>query len=254
METVSIVIPTYNESQKITGTVNSITAYSEMTGQPFEVIISDDGSTDETRQKVATWLNHNSNIFLLRNAHAGKAATVAAGVQKATGELLLMMDADGATEIDQLEKLMRAVKKEGADIAIGSREGHGAQRLKEPFYRHLLGRVFNRLVKALTGLKFEDTQCGFKLFKTPVLKGLSQRSSIMNRRRPNLKEPLVTAFDVELLVLAQRAGYKIVEVPIVWRHVPSQNVSPFRDSLRMFRDVLLIKFNLLRGVYTEVRI
>lgn len=236
------------------GTLNSIAAYFERQSQPFEILVSDDGSTDETRQKIALQKKQMPNLFLLPNTHAGKASAVAAGVKKATGELLLMMDADGATSIDQIKKLMTALKIQKADIAIGSREGLGAQRLKEPLYRHLLGRVFNKIVKTLTGLKFEDTQCGFKLFKTPVIKNLALRSRIMNHRRPNLKGPLVTAFDVELLVLARQQGYKVAEVPIIWQHFPTQRVRPFRDSLRMLRDVLSVKLHLLRGGYSEPKI
>lgn len=245
MPKITVVIPAYNEASRIEKTINNSLDYFSQKTYLFEIVIVNDGSTDETAAKVQALTKETPNsIRLISHRHSGKAAAVRAGVEVATGDLILMMDADGAIDITELEKLISKLKDEKADIAFGSREGKAARRLAEPFYRHLLGRVFNRLVKIITGLKFEDTQCGFKLFKASVIKHLARQSRIMNREKRNLKDPLVSAFDVELLLLAQRFGYKAVEVPIVWRHVPTQNVNPIKDSFRMLADVIKVRFNL----------
>lgn len=249
MSKISLVIPGYNESLRLKEPLESALKYFSGKKEPFEIIYSDDGSTDDTVKKIEALRSHYPNVRLLQNPHRGKAGTVKSGVEISTGDLILMMDADSAVAIDELEKLKKKMEATQADIVIGSREGLGAQRVGEPFYRHLLGRVFNFIVKILTGLKFEDTQCGFKLFKTVVAKTLAHKSKIMNQEIPGLTDPLVTAFDVELLVLAKKFGYKVIEVPIFWRHVPTLNINPIRDSLRMFFDVLLIQLNLLTGKY-----
>lgn len=249
MPKISVVIPAFNESARIEETLRSSLDYLRSQSEPFEVIVSDDGSTDDTKQKIKALIAQFGSVKIVEGGHAGKAAAVRAGVEASLGDYLVMMDADGAVSLDQMEKLFKQLKENNADLAIGSREGSGAQRISEPYYRHCLGRIFNAVVKLLTGLRFEDTQCGFKLFRGPVIKELAARSTIMNQNRPHLKEPLVTAFDVELLVLAQRQGYKTVEVPITWRHLPTRNVNPIKDSLRMLRDVLKIRLNLIRGKY-----
>lgn len=249
MSKISVVIPTFNESLRIEETVKSVLNYFTAKEDVFEIIVSDDGSTDNTLEKIQPLIEINPKLKILKNIHLGKAAAVKMGIEASGGDLILMMDADGAVPIEEIEELQREMEETSADIAIGSREGRGARRINEPFYRHLLGRVFNLCVKVLTGLTFEDTQCGFKLFKAPVAKELSQRSIIMNRQNDRLKDPLVTAFDVELLVLAKKYGFGVVEIPIAWRHVPTQNVNPLKDSLRMLLDVLSIRLNLALGKY-----
>lgn len=247
MPKVSLVVPAYNESLRIEETIKAALKYLSSKPGSFEIIICDDGSTDDTIQKLKSLFLGSTPIKILEGKHAGKAVAVRAGVEAATGDYILMMDADSAVAIAELGKLKRKMEETQADIVIGSREGRGAQRLNEPLYRHLLGRVFNLIVKVLTGLPFEDTQCGFKLFKASAAKTLAHKSKIMNQPNKSLSEPLVTAFDVELLVLAQKYGFKTVEVPIFWRHVPTKNINPIKDSLGMFTDVLLVRRNLLTG-------
>lgn len=249
MSKLSLVIPAYNEGLRIEEPLNRTLKYLSDKGGQFEIIISDDGSRDDTVHKVKSLIPLWPNLRIVEGTHAGKAAAVRSGVEAATGDYILMMDADGGVGIDQAEILISRLEESNADIAIGSREGRKAQRLDEPFYRHLLGRVFNLLIKILTGLNFEDTQCGFKLFKSGVFKDLSGRSRIMNHKNDRLKSPLVTAFDVELLVLARKFGYKTVEVPILWRHVKTENINPVKDSIRMLADVLATQLNLLTGKY-----
>ena len=238
MKIISVVIPAYNEERYIERTVRSIAEYFDEARPEYEIIVSNDGSTDNTPTVVKGMTGANSRIKLINNLHCGKAVTINSGLNHVTGDLCLLMDADGAAHITQLEKLLTILEKSGADIAIGSREGCGSRRISEPLYRHFLGRVFNLLVKVITGLNFEDTQCGFKLFKTDVLKALAARSWIMNKKINDLTDPMVTAFDVELLFLAKKAGYKIVEVPIEWQYFSTNGVNPIRDSIRMLVDII----------------
>ena len=249
MEKLSIIIPTYNEERHIQRTIKKILIFLNRSAINFEIIISDDGSSDRTANLVKEFQPSHSNVIILENRHFGKAATINFALSRAEGELCLLMDADSATEISELPKVLRSLKEKNADIAIASREGLTARRSDEPRYRHFLGRVFNKLVKIIVGLRFEDTQCGFKLFKTDVLRALAAASFIMNKKNLNLNYPLVTAFDVELLTLAQFHGHQVIEVPINWTFHPTKNINPMRDSIGMFVDLLTIKKNLLLGLY-----
>lgn len=251
MEKISIIIPAYNEEKRIKTTIEGVVGYVNQNAMAFEILISDDGSSDNTANVINKIKPLAKDLLLIENLHAGKAQAVNSALKVAKGDLCLIMDADNATKISELPKLIKALKEQQADIAIASREGQKAQRLNEPIYRHILGRIFNKLVKILVGLEYEDTQCGFKLFKTDVLKFLSSKSTIMNKTIGELKEPLVTAFDVELLALAKIFGYKVIEIPIEWTYYPTENVNPFRDSLRMFLDLLTIKINVLFGKYQK---
>lgn len=250
MEKISVVIPAYNEENNIERTIVSIVDYLKNRPEAYEILVSDDGSLDQTAGLVERLAKSNPKIKLIRNSHAGKAATISKAVNKISGTLCLLMDADGATDVSELPKLREAITQSRADIAIGSREGNRAQRIGEPGYRHLMGRIFNYLIKLTTGLKFEDTQCGFKLFKSEILQTLSAKSRIMNQNNLNLKKPLVTAFDVELLVLAREFKYKVVEAPIKWRYVKTGNISPLRDSFGMIKEVFEIRFRLRRNRYS----
>lgn len=248
MPEVSIIIPAYNEEKIIGHTLRSITNYFRQNQLTYEAIVSDDGSMDKTREAVEKISADYQEIKLVKNVHQGKAHAIRSGLQVALGDVILFMDADGATDISELDKLLPLLRQ-GADIVIGSREGLRAKRLNEPYYRHLMGRVFNKVVRFLVGLNFDDTQCGFKLFHKPVINELAAQSKIMSQPMNNLKRPLVTAFDVELLVLAKLHGFKIVEVPVVWQYVPTNRINPLNDSLSMFLEVLRVRINLLTGRY-----
>lgn len=251
MQKLTVIIPTYNEERNIKSTLEETLRSLDKLLFEYEIIVSDDGSTDNTVSIVTHTKMENEKIKLLINKHYGKAATINSALKQVNSEYCLFMDADNATTVNQVQKLILVMENNNADIVIGSREGVGSERINEPFYRHFLGRVFNFLVRSALSLDFQDTQCGFKLFKTSVLRELSKRSKIMNLQGSNLKEPLVTAFDVELLVIAKILGYKTVEVPIIWKHVKTKNINPFRDSTRMFKDVLLIRARALLGRYKK---
>jgi dolichyl-phosphate beta-glucosyltransferase len=243
----SIVIPAYNEERRLPGTLARIAAY--LAAQPFssEVLVVDDGSTDATAAIAGR-----PGVELLRRDHRGKGFAVRAGALAARGEVVLLCDADLAVPIEEWPKL-EARLQAGADLVIGSREGVGASREGEPWYRHVMGRVFNTIIHfvALSGI--EDTQCGFKAMRRPIAQELFRRVRIYGDDAPVVRGAAVTAYDVELLFLARKAGYSIAEVPVRWQYGTETKVNPLRDSLRNLRDVLTVRLNDLRGRYRERR-
>jgi glycosyltransferase involved in cell wall biosynthesis len=190
-------------------------------------------------------------VRVLAEPHRGKAAAVRAGVLAASGQAILFADADLSTPLVTVESMLPLLKQHGgpADIVIGSREGLGAHRQDEPFYRHLMGRIFNRLVQLLVVPGIQDTQCGFKLFTRVAAQDLFRRLRLYGDDAPVVRDAMVTGFDVELLFLASRRGYQIIERPVQWQHVPGSKVNPLRDAYRMFQDVVRVRVNHLRGVY-----
>lgn len=243
----SVVIPAYNESDNFgRGVLDKINHYLDKQTYPYEVILVDDGSIDGLPKLLRQFISDKPNWQLIANPHQGKAQTVATGVAAATGKLILFTDFDQATPISEVEKLLPFAKKK-YDIVIGSREVKGAKRLKEPWYRHLMGRGFNLFVSLLALRGIQDTQCGFKLFKAPVAKDLFSRL-IVYGRHPE-KTAFTGAFDVEILYLAQKFGFKIAEVPVYWTHITTTRVSPIKDSVRMFFDLLRIRLTDVLGRY-----
>ncbi len=187
-------------------------------------------------------------LWLLNLPHRGKGATVRDGILAARGSYVLFSDADLATPIMEASKLIRALH-DGADVAIGSREAPGAARIDEPVLRHTMGRVFSLLVQMLLLRGFADTQCGFKAFTRDAGHRIFSRVALYSRDAPILTRPAVTGFDVEVLYLALRYGYQIAEVPVEWHYRPYSKVSPLRDSYELFRDVVRVRRNALRGIY-----
>jgi len=242
----SIIIPAFNEERNFKrGVLNKVDSYLKKTSYLYEVILVDDGSSDETAKLLKEFIKDKKNWQFIENSHQGKSATIATGVIKAKGEYILFTDFDQATPLSEIEKLIPFTKKK-YDIIAGSREIKGARRLKEPFYRHLMGKVFNLIVKIIAFGGIHDTQCGFKLFKSAVAKDLFSSLKISHIET---KRPFTGAFDVELLFLAQKKGYRIAEVPVYWRHYESGRIDPIKDSFRMFIDVLKIRLNDLMGKY-----
>lgn len=245
----TIIIPTYNEVDNFNrGVLNKIAEYLKTFPQTWEVIIVDDGSEDQTTQLIEKYIKNKINWRLIRNPHQGKAATITTGVRQAQGENILFTDFDQATPLSEIEKLLPFLKK-NYDFIIGSREVKGAKREKEPFYRHLMGKVFNLVVKLFLLQGIQDTQCGFKLIKLFTAKDLFSR--LLVYRPEKIKNAFTGAFDVELLYLAQKRNYRIAEVPVSWQHYKTTRVSPIKDSLRMFIDVLKIRFYDLLGKYED---
>jgi dolichyl-phosphate beta-glucosyltransferase len=209
----------------------------------------DDGSSDATLHIAREFASAHPRFRVLALPHRGKASAVRAGVLAARGRIVLFSDADLSTPLPQTAELVAAIRS-GADVAIGSREGVGARRIGEPAYRHVMGRVFNAVVRALAVPGINDTQCGFKAFRRPVAQDLFQRARLYTGDQL-VSGPRVTGFDVEILYLARKRGYRIIEVPVQWRHVAGSKVRPLRDAARMFIDVTHVRFNALAGRYRQ---
>jgi len=245
----SIVIPAYNEERRLPESLEKVLAFLQTRDYPAEVIVVDDGSTDHTADIVESFMARSPCVSLIRNDHRGKGYAVRTGMLAAQGLYVLFSDADLATPIEEVDRLL-AFLEDGYDIAIGSREGLGAQRINEPWYRHLMGRVFNLLVRWVAVGGFQDTQCGFKCFRREVAQDLFQRVQLYGAGAGPVRGGMVTGFDVEVLFLALKRGYRVKEVPVQWHYGTNTKVHPLRDSARMFMDVLRVRLNDWRGRYS----
>ncbi len=252
METyLSIVIPAYNEETRLPETLQRVRDYLARQTYASEILVVDDGSHDQTlaaARAALAGVESPVSARVIANDHRGKGFTVRAGMLAAAGEIVLFSDADLATPIEEIPKLLAQLRA-GYDIAIGSREGVGAQRMAEPWYRHLMGRVFNMLVRLIAGMNYQDTQCGFKAFRRSVAQDLFAKMQLYGAGAKVIKGSAVTAFDVEILFLAGKRGYKVAEVPVLWHYGESTKVNPLRDSVRNFQDVARVRMNDWRGAY-----
>jgi len=246
----SIVVPAYNEERRLPATLARILCYLDEQPYDGEVIVVDDGSEDRTAEIVRGLMPRYPNLRLIENDHRGKGYAVRTGMLAAKGQVVLFCDADLAVPIEETGRLL-AWLEEGYDIAIGSREGLGARRYGEPWHRHLMGRVFNLLVRLIAVGHFKDTQCGFKCFRGEVARDLFSSVRLYGEGARPIKGAAATAFDVEVLFLALKRGYRVAEVPVEWHYGLQSKVNPLTDSIRMFRDVLLVRFNDWRGVYRK---
>ena len=244
----SLIIPAYNEGARLGNTLRAVTAYLGDQGYSWEVLVVDDGSTDDTLALAEDCARRHPCVAVLANPHRGKAYAVRSGVARARGKVIGFTDADLATPIDTLAAVLPLLA-DGYDVVIGSREGAGAVRRDEPAYRHLMGRVFNALIQLLALPGIEDSQCGFKMLRGPVAHKLFGQLLLYRDDARPPRGPAVTAFDVELLYLARRRGYRIAVVPVCWQYVAESKVDPLLDSARNLRDVLLVRLNALRGHY-----
>ncbi len=247
----SIVIPAYNEERRLPATLEQITAFVTERGYPTEIIVVDDGSSDATAAAVEQLQSTYSCLQLLRNDHRGKGYAVRSGVLAAQGKYVLLCDADLAVPIEAWDTLHQALEQ-GFDVVIGSREGAGSRRLGEPRYRHVMGRIFNLVVQAVAVPGIQDTQCGFKVFHGDVAHTLFSTARLYGEDAARIQGAAVTAFDVEVLFLARKLGYRIKEVPVLWRYGSETKVAPLRDSWRNLADVLRVRWNDLRGRYDTV--
>jgi glycosyltransferase involved in cell wall biosynthesis len=244
----SLVIPAYNEAKNLPGTLLTAWSYLSSRDYAFQLLVVDDGSEDTTADVVREFAGTHTNVCLLSIAHGGKAAALRAGMLSASGELIVFSDADLATPLDYLDGFIEAIDT-GCDVVIGSREGAGARRIGEPKYRHIMGRGFNLLVRALVLPGIQDSQCGFKLFKRNVAMEILRRSQLYRDTDKTIQGARVTAFDVELLVIARRLGYRICKFSVVWTYGKGSKVNPIRDTWANLIDVLTVKLNDVRGCY-----
>lgn len=247
----SIIIPAYNEGAGITSSLTQVLNFMKSFSSSFEVIVVDDGSTDDTVTKTEIYIKDHPEIQLVKNPHKGKGYTVRTGMLMSSGKYVLMADADMATPIEELKRLSVWIIDHDFDVVISSREGVGSKRKNEPITRHIMGRIFNAIVRLLTVKGIKDTQNGFKLFKGEVAHDIFEHLILFGPDTPDTKVPKVTAFDVEVLMVAQRRGYTIKEIPVTWTYVPTDRVHPIRDSWNNFMDVMKVKINDLMGKYSN---
>lgn len=237
----SAVFPAFNEEARLEAPLREAAAWLAATGRRAELIAVDDGSRDGTSALVRRLADEIPGLRLIRlPGNRGKGYAVRTGIVNARGRRVLMVDADGSTPFSELARLDAALD-DGADLAIGSRalQGEGV-RVDARAYRRVIGRSFHLLVRALAVRGIADTQCGFKLFRAEVAHDLFSRM-----RRDGF------SFDVEVLLMAQRRGYRIDEVPVNWTHRPGSRVNLVLDSLRMAADLFSIRAGLVRGAYDE---
>lgn len=228
----SIVIPAYNEEKRISTTLDQVVGYFAKRNLAYEVIVVDDGSKDNTKGVVGEYTQRYSQIKLVvLEKNSGKGAAVSKGVMSAQGQLILYQDADGATPIEEIERLFREIEV-GAHIAIGSRALFSEETaISTVWTRKIIGRIFNTIVNIFVLPAIADTQCGFKMFRRAVAHEIFPR--LQSHRY---------AFDVEILYLARKMGCVVAEVPINWNNVPGSKVNILTDSTDMFFDIMSIPF------------
>lgn len=233
IKSLSVVIPAFNEEKRIGATIQRIYDYLKEKSETFEIIVVDDGSSDNTIDVVSNVSERIKNIRLLSNGtNKGKGFSVKNGILNSTCSLVLISDADLSTPIEEVEKFLPWIDS-GYDIVIGSRGLEESEILKkQPWYRQSMGKTFNKMVKILVLGDFNDTQCGFKLFKSGTAKKVFSLSKMDG-----------FAFDVEILFIAKKMGYRTKEVPVRWINSPHSKVRIMRDSLKMFFDLLRIRFS-----------
>ncbi|HLL17026.1 MAG TPA: dolichyl-phosphate beta-glucosyltransferase [Pyrinomonadaceae bacterium] len=238
----SIVIPAYNEAARLGLTLPSVFSYLKENCADAEVIVVDDGSTDETcavAERAFAGAGQVGATLIRNRPNRGKGHAVRAGLLAARTPVALFCDADLSTPMSETPKLMSAIEEDGCDIAFGSRAlDRGLIGVHQPWRREQGGRVFNAIVRLATGLPFSDTQCGFKAFR-------------MSACRPVIEAATIDrfGFDVELLYVAHLAKLKLREVAVRWDHNEGSKVDVARDSLRMLDEVRLIRRQARRGLY-----
>ena len=244
----SVVIPCYNEIENLKrGVLNQIKEFLEKQDYSWEVIVSDDGSTDKSLKFVKEFIKKNQNLRALENPHAGKPFAVWAGIKASKGKYVLFTDMDQSTPISEINKLLPYFEKD-FDLVIGSR---GEERKGFPWYRKILATGFRMLRRAIILSKIVDTQCGFKAFKREVAQDVFKRLQVFKEEK-KAKGWKVTAFDVELLFIAQKRGYKIAEVPVRWTDVDiakGKKRNFMKESWGMAKEILRVKLNDLRHLY-----
>lgn len=237
----SIVIPAYNESERIEASLQKIVAFLAEQRWTAEVLVVNDGSRDNTAEIVRRFAARYPYIRLIENpGNRGKGYSVRNGMLQATGDLVLFTDADLSAPITEAPKLFGELES-GADMAFGSRWLIAKmQTERQSIARQVAGRMYNIIMRMVLGLKYKDTQCGFKAFNRRAIETIFTRQQIER-----------WGFDVELLFLAKQFGLKIVEVPVQWAHDDRSKINPLVDGIKMFGEMLSIRWNSLAGRYSK---
>jgi len=238
----SIIIPAYNEAERIGASLDRILSYIAESRWSAEIIVVNDGSRDNTSEVVQEYSGRNPIIRVLENpGNRGKGYSVRNGMLNASGQVLLFTDADLSSPIEEANKLFAVIENGQADVAIGSRYLQSElQTRKQPLHRRMLGRAFNVALRTILGLSFVDTQCGFKAFNRKAVTTIF----------PNMKIER-WGFDPEILFLARRYGLRVAEVPVSWAHDHRSKISPMRDGTRMLGELLRVRMNSVGGKYVS---
>lgn len=240
IDSLSIIIPAYNEESRLPDTIRGVEAYFRAKMPAFfEILVVDDGSRDATAEVTRGFARTNPHIRLLQNpGNRGKGYTVRHGMLEAKGDWVLFSDADLSTPMEELEKLAAAISREKSLVAIGSRAlDRSLIGVHQPGLRETAGKIFNAVMRLTIGLPIHDTQCGFKLFQRDVAKAVFGRQTLEG-----------FGFDVEVLYIAHRLGYKISEVPVRWNHAENSRVSAL-NGIHAFGELARVRWNALRGLY-----
>lgn len=241
----SVVIPAYNEHANLKrGVLGSVWDYLKGQKYSWEVLIVDDGSTDDTVKLAEMFTKKHKGFRVLKEPHRGKGGSVIAGMLAAKGDIILFTDMDQATPLDQLEKLLPTFKK-NFDVAIGTRTG----REGAPLVRKLMAYGFVFLRRVVLRLPFRDTQCGFKAFKKYAAKKIFEKMEVFNEKMESKGASVSAGFDLEMLYLARKLRMKVAEVPVEWHHQEGTKVNPIKDSWEGFRDLMKVRMNALMGKY-----
>ncbi|MEM8933614.1 MAG: dolichyl-phosphate beta-glucosyltransferase [Acidobacteriota bacterium] len=226
----SVVIPAYNERERLGATLDRVFDYLSTTGKAFEIVVVDDGSSDQTHGIATRYADRGVRALRL-SENCGKGAALRHGVLESEGRQVLLCDADLSTPIEDIEKLTPFLDE--APIVLGSRAVDGSRiTQRQPFYREAMGKIFNRIVQRVAVAGIADTQCGFKLLDGAVARDLFCRVTTAG-----------FAYDVELVWLARRLGHRVVEVGVCWHNSPSSRVHPLRDPLRMLSEIARFRWH-----------
>lgn len=233
----SVIVPVHNEERRLPLCMARLMTYFSEQDYEIEIILVENGSQDQTSALAEQYAEANENVRVLHIAERGKGRAVRAGMLAAGGKWRFICDVDLSMPIEEIEKFLR-FGDDHFDILIGTRQGAGAQRIGEPHYRHMMGRIATGIIKLFAISRFEDTQCGFKMFSAAVA------TDLFSIQRMN-----GIGFDVELLFLAIRRGYRIAEIPITWYFDPDSRMRLFSDSLNLLWEICKIQQHARRGDY-----
>ena len=248
MKFLSVVIPCYNEKENLkTKILDEVRNYLIKQKYDWEVIISDDGSTDKSIELIEKFINKKAGFRLLKNKHQGKPYAVKSGILASEGKYILFSDLDQSTPIKEIKKLLPYFNK-GYDIVIGSR---GTFRKKSPWYRKIMAYVFLKFRRILILPDIIDTQCGFKCFSQKAAKDIFNNLKIYAKKNETIIGGRVTAFDVEVLFLGKKLGYKVKEIPVEWEYRKTRKIDYFKESISMVQETFRVLINNWRGLYDQ---
>ncbi len=233
----SLILPAHNEAKRLPQSLKQVQEFVSQQAYECEVLVIENASTDDTARIVENYLEKFPQLKMIRLEQGGKGNAIRAGMLAAKGEYRFMADVDFSMPVAEISKFL-PLNLSQPQVAIASREQQGAKRIGEPFYRHLIGRIFNFLVRSLVLPGLQDTQCGFKCFSAEAAEEIFPKQTLDG-----------WSFDVELLTIARDLGYEVVEVPITWTFQPGSRMNILSDSWKMFKDLLLIRSNKRKGMY-----